>query len=284
MVRRVFIAAAAIVIASLTAGTVRAAAEDTGIAVTPLRSYLALDAGSTVTRSLSVANRSSEPLTITTHIEQFSMADYTYDYRFEPVKNNWVTIAQPTLTLQPFESRDIPYQVAVPASAPPGGQYYTLYASSVAQQGPARTTVQVASLLYLTVNGDQVQTAKTTGSYLPWLVIGPTIDYTLDLKNTGNTHYFVLITGRVDGPGYRDAPNGTSHLLMPGTPRRIAASMAAPFFPGVYQLTYTITPDQRPPQHATHYFLYLPIWSLLVLASLIGLAVVVWRRRRVIRS
>lgn len=272
MWRRFFIAllASTFVLCASFAPTPATAAESTskGLYISPLRSYLSIKAGDSLTRAFTVANLTEQTMNVQFHVEQFSVTDYAYDYRFTEVDNDWVQLVETSTTLKPYESREVPYRVSLPSTATPGGHYYTLYASSTLTSGESTNTVQVAMLLYMTIEGELVRTSQITKHSLPSFVMTPSIAYSLDIKNTGNTHYFALVSARVDGLFYHDAPNGTSQLLMPGTTRAINASITSPLLPGIYKLTYTIAPDQGAPTQSSHYFLYAPLWCIVLLVLL----------------
>lgn len=187
--------------------------------------------------------------------------------------NNWLQIVDNSFVLKPYESREVPYKLTLPASASPGGYYYTLYASSTAQTGATNSTVRAASLLYLTVNGDLTRTSQVIDRSLPWIVTSPQINYSLNIKNTGNVHYFGYFESKVRGLTYTDAPNGSSQLLMPGTIRHIENSIRSPILPGIYRLEFSYVPDQGRTTTGTQYFLYLPPWSIALLALLIALSI-----------
>lgn len=242
-----------------------------GLYVSPLRSYLTLNAGQSVTRAFTAANLTDSPMTITTDIDQFSMVDYSYDYRFNEVDNDWVKLTEPATALKPYESHELAYTVTVPKNAAPGGHYYTLYAAAPIKNGDNTTsTVRVATLLYLTVQGTLTRSLQVTKSSIPYFSADTTIPYSFDVKNTGNIHYFALVSARIDGLFYSDAPNGTSQLLMPGTTRTINASITTPPLPGIYNLTYTITPEDGSPIQKSQYFIYAPLWSIITLSLLIA--------------
>lgn len=243
-----------------------------GLYISPLRSYLSLNTGDSVTRAFTVANLTDSPMTIASHIEQFSVADYSYDYRFNETDNDWVQLVENVVTLKPYESHELAYRVNVPKNAAPGGHYYTLYASSTVENDGTKSTVQAATLLYLTVNGTLKRTSQVTNRTLPAIVITPEIKYSLDIKNTGNIHYFAYVETRVDGLFYSNAPNGSSQLLMPGTTRQVQGSIKSPLLPGVYKLGYSITPDQGDKTEGSQYFLFLPPWSIALLIIIFAVA------------
>lgn len=258
-----------------------------GLYISPLRSYLDLNANESATRAFTVANLTESPMTVTAHIEQFSVADYSYDYRFDEVDNNWVQLVENIVTLKPYESHELAYRINVPKNAAPGGHYYSLYASSTTQNGANKSTVQAASLLYLTVNGDLKRTSQVIDRSLPRVVFTPHTKYSLNVRNTGNIHYFAYIKPRIDGLFYENAPNGSSQLLMPGTTRRVEGSIKSPILPGVYKLSYTITPDQGNETIGSQYFVFLPPWFialLIILSAVVGHFVVRRLRRKKARE
>lgn len=243
---------------------VEANTKNKGLYLSPVRDYLTLKAGDTTTHVLTVANLTEAPMDITTHIEEFSVANFSYDFTFSDSPNGWVSFTDATVTLQPNESRNIPYRISVPDNAAPGGHYYTLFASSTSASGTAKSTVQATMLLYLTVDGKLVRTSQAVGESLPSFVISPEVNYSVDIKNTGNTHYFAYTSASISGPFYRDSPNGTSQLLMPGTTRKAAGSIKSPLIPGIYTLTYTVAPDQGEPITGSRIFVYLPLWFIIL--------------------
>jgi hypothetical protein len=242
------------------------ATKERGLLISPIRSYEALDAGDTKTRSVTVANMTNKPIVVTMSLEQFSVADYVYDYRFSQPKNNYVRLVENRIELKPFESHAVPYVIDLPATAAPGGEYYTFFASATLGSGTLNGTVRAASLLYLTVNGDLIQTGDVVKSSIPWVIFTPQIPYTIDIKNTGNVHYFANFTGSVAGAFYNSSPTGTSQLLMPKTTRRITGTVTSPLLPGVYKLNFGYTTDSGAKVSRSQYFLFLPPWFLVLLA------------------
>lgn len=241
------------------------ASKERGLLISPIRSYEALDAGDTKTRSVTVANMTNKPIVVTMSLEQFSVADYIYDYRFSEPKNSYVRLVENRIELKPFESRVVPYVIDLPATAAPGGEYYTFFASATLGSGTLSGTVRAASLLYLTVNGDLIQTGDVVKSSIPWVVFTPQVPYTIDIKNTGNVHYFANFTGSVAGAFYNSSPTGASQLLMPRTTKRITGTVPSPLLPGVYKLNFGYTTDSGAKISRSQYFLFLPPWFIALL-------------------
>lgn len=285
MIRRVFLAllACCLLVAGYSLPARAEPALDTknkGLYISPLRNYLSLSAGDTVTRSFTVANLTDTAMTVNIHVERFSMIDYSYDYSFSKVQNDWLHFSQSVLTLEPYKSQEVPYTLSLPTTAAPGGYYYSLFASTTNSSGSTTNTIQVGSLLYLTVKGDTTYDFTLSKVTVPMLVTGPKINYSFDIENTGNTHCFALVSAQIDGLFYHDAPNGTSQLLMPGAIRHVAASINAPLLPGIYRLTYTIAPDHGSIMTKRQLIINAPLWSVVAMVLIILVIVGVQRRKK----
>jgi hypothetical protein len=261
---RLFLIAAALLAGPLLAPVAYAAeaTKDKGLLISPIRSYLTMDAGDTKTRSFTVANLTSKPIVVTLSVEQFSIADYTYDFTFNQPKNTYVKLVENRVELKPYESHEVPYAVTLPTTAAPGGIYYSLFASANLSSDGFSGTVRAASLLYLTVNGDLSQTGTIVKSSVPWIVVTPQVPYTIEVKNTGNVHYFAHFSGSVAGAFYQSSPATTSQLLMPQSTRRVKNTLPAPLLPGIYKINYGYTSDSGQKVMRSQYFAFLPPWFL----------------------
>lgn len=243
--------------------------QNKGLYLSPVRNYLTLSPGQEVTRAFTVANLTDRPITVSISVGKFSVTGLGYDYVFSKTDNDWVRPIENTVELQPYKSRQVTYRVSIPLGATIGGYYYTLLAASDLSREGFAGTARVASMLYLTIDGELRRTSQIVSSSLPRLVISPDIAYRLRVKNTGNIHYFAGFTASVDGLFYHNQPAGVSRLLMPGAARDIENSIPSPLLPGIYIFTYTYAPDQGNSLGGSQYFIYLPPWSW-VLALILG--------------
>ena len=259
------------------------APKDKGLLITPLRNYVSIDAGTQKTSSFTVANLTKKPLTVILSVKQFSVQDYAYDYRFSDPNNDWVRLSTSEVTLQPTKSQQIDYRVAIPANTAGGGHYYTLFASSQLTNTGLESTVQAASLLYLTVNGKLIGTSELKSSTLPRFFFGKELSYTLDVKNTGNVHYFAYFSGQLHGPSAHSA-SGNSHLLLPGAIRHVTSSIPAPLLPGVYRATYGYKTDAGTSISRSRYVVFIPPWSVIALILLGGGGYKLYRFRKARRT
>lgn len=256
-----------------------APAKSKGLLISPLKAYTSLDAGAQKTSNFTVANLTEKPITVDLSLKQFSVSDYAYNFKFTEPGNKWVSIKTQSVLLRPGENKKIEYVMTVPTDSAPGGYYYTLFASANLTSDGLASTVRAASLLYLTVNGKLIQTSSPVRSHISRFAWRSDIPYSVDVKNTGNVHYFAYFSGSLRGL-FVHSPTGTSHLLLPGTVRRVGESIPAPFFPGVYKAQYGYKTDAGATFMNSAYVVYIPPWSIAVLLLLIFIVYKVWKYRK----
>jgi hypothetical protein len=255
------------------------AATARGLQISPLREYLPLDAGHSRSGSVTVANLTESAITVTLSVQRFSVADYTYDYSFSSAPPDWITLGQTVVTLKPGKSQQIPYQVHPPKDAAPGGQYFTIFATSDLSQTPAGSRVQAASLLYLTVNGKLTTSSSLVGGHLPWISFGGDTTFSQTIHSTGNTHFFAYLSGRLQGLTAAPANSEQAHLMMPGTTRTMSGTIQAPFLPGVYKARYGYKTDSGQEFQTSRYLLYLPPWAIILPLALLWFGRQWYRRK-----
>jgi len=244
-----------------------------GLLITPLRTYVTVDPGKQQNGSFTVADLTDKPMDVSISYEQFSVADYTYNYEFKPPIESWITFDQPQLTLKSGTSQEIHYTISPPKDAKPGGHYFTLLATTTVANGGAPSRIRTALVLYATVNGDLQLTGQIVAQHIPWLAVGSEVSFSLDVKDTGNTHYFAYTIGQLYGPSAKGEAQETTHLLLPGAIRTIGSAIPAPLLPGIYKITYGYRTDDGQTIQRTGFITYLPLWSLLIP---LGLAFGIW--------
>ncbi len=250
-----------------------------GLFVTPTRAYIDVTAGQSSGDTMTIANITDRPMTVTLSVEQFSVADYTYDYAFTQVKEDWIKFQSSLITLQPGKSEHVSYAVIAPADAAPGGHYFTLFATT-SLEGTAKSTVKVATVLYLTVGGQLQRTTEIQKETTPWISFGGDIPFSFDVKNTGNTHFFAYAAGKVNGPFAQPETTEETHILLPAAVRTIGGSMTSPVLPGIYEAVYGYKTDDGQTVNRSKYIVYLPLWALAIPLGVSWVGVVVVKRRR----
>lgn len=270
MILRRIMAVFALSVTILAAATGIASAASTsskGLQITPIRQFLSVDAGKATQSHYTVANHTDNSLTVTLSAQQFSVANYTYDYTFSPPANDWLHLGLTTVSLQPNQSIDVPFTLHVPAGSQPGGYYYTLFASATLPTKGLSSTIQAADLLYVTVNGKLTRTSHLQTSSIRRVSFGRSIPFTLQPVNTGNTHFFAYVSGQLHGPLTKQAGTPDTHILMPGKPRTITASIPSPVLPGVYRATYGYKTDQGQSVMVSSWIVFIPPWFIAFLLA-----------------
>jgi len=238
-----------------------------GLLITPLRQYLSASSGQTIKSSVTVANLTDQPLTVTMSVRQFSVTDYVYNYKFEAPKNDWLHLDLSSVTLLPNQSQTIPYHMQIPVGSAPGGHYYTLFASAKVSNGGINTTIQAADLLYMTVKGALVQTSRLENSSIRHISFGHNVPFSLQPIDTGNVHYFIYVSGQLHGLFVKATPTPDTHLLLPGKVRAVGSSIPAPLLPGVYKATYGYRTDSGQNITRSSVVVYIPPWFIAFLLA-----------------
>lgn len=256
--------------------------ESRGLTISPVRQEQTVKPGTPARGSFMVGNATNESMKIDLMVEQFSVADYSYDYEFRaPPSNDWVKLKQSQVILAPNKTQKINYDIVVPRNSPPGGYYFSLFASTTVKGPGLPGTVRAASLLYMKVDGKLVRTSVMENASSPFWVTSSKVPYEFDVKNTGNVHFSAYFYGRIDWLFGSLPESGTSHLLMPNAIRKIEGSVPSPILPGVYKMTYGYKVDFADIEiNQSRYIIFIPPWSV-VLAVLLGYtSVKIWKNRR----
>jgi hypothetical protein len=250
-----------------------------GLFITPVREYLTVTAGEAITGKLTIANLTDQSTDIDLSVEQFTVSDFTYDYIFKPSKKDWITLQTNHLSLQKNKSQEITYTIHTPADAAPGGYYFTLFATKTVDTDHARR-VRVGEALYVTVKGDIRLTSKIQKQQITLLSFGGNIPFTFDIKDTGNTHFLVYVSGKLEGFYATTKSEEKAHLLMPNIVRTISHEIPPPVLPGVYKAIYGYRVDDGQIIMKSSYIIFLPPWFLLVAVGLFWLGFTLWKRHK----
>jgi hypothetical protein len=245
---------------------------ESGLLITPIRQFLSADAGSNKASTFTIANLTDRPLNVSLSVQQFSVTDYTYDYRFQDPTNDWLHLSQTEVTLQPRQTQNIAYTFEIPPGSTPGGHYYTLFATATLSTDGIANTVQATDLLYLTVNGTLTQVSHLKSSSISWITFGHDIPFTLNPVNTGNVYSFVYVSSQLHGLFAQPPQTSSGHLLMPGKVRTLTGSIPSPVLPGIYRATYGYKTNSDWVIQQSHLVVFIPPWfiAFLLAGLLIG--------------
>lgn len=252
------------------------AQQERGLFITPPRQYESVSAAGTTSGELTVGNANDTAMVVTLSVEQFTVADHTYDYLFKVPKDNWVTLSAKRLELGAKESRKVSYKISPPANAQPGGHYFSIFASASLSTGRQIRTTMV---LYLTVEGDLRRTSEVTGDTIPAIWLGGNLPLKFDIKNTGNTHFFIYTSTTLSGWYTHYSTVEVAHILLPQTTRSIEAVMQPPFLPGLYTINYNHRSEDGRDSNKTKQLVYLPLWFFAFIAGVVWLTILLIRRK-----
>ncbi|MEO5628097.1 MAG: hypothetical protein ABIQ89_04405 [Candidatus Saccharimonadales bacterium] len=273
----------------LIAPTHTRAAKAEGIQVKPLRSYPTLDRGSTGKGTLTLTNKTPTLQNISMSVETFGVSggENNYDYSFGTSEEvNWVVFNEPKIALQPGQSHDVTYSVAVPGDASAGGHYFSLLTTIDPPKGSGGVTEirRVASLLYLEVSGSITKKSSLVDFSLPFFTTKPVVPTEVHISNNGTSHTRarVGVTGQLLRAKIFRQPKQEYTLMegtvMPATVRKLTGEVHLSNGPGIYKIGATYAPHQGGTQVVNRTVIYAPVWFLaLILATLSGITITLVR-------
>ena len=212
--------------------------ENSTFTVLPMSQRFSLEAGETYEGSISVVNPAdaTEDFLYKIEVLPYGVSDESCSADFTTTSGHseiakWITVAEPTGSIKPNETKKIEFTIEVPEDAPPGGQYAAIAVSSNAKMessgGVAVNNVfELASLVYANVAGEITFGGEILSNDVPGFVVSPPITVGALLSNEGNTHEDATIiitasnffTGEVILPTEENAGQ-YSEIIMPDSTR-----------------------------------------------------------------
>ena len=272
--------------------------------VTPMSQRISLEAGETAEGTISVINPndSVDDLKYKAYVAPYSVvgegyeADLTTDSKYNMIKD-WITIENPTGTIEPNKTGEIKFKIKVPGSAPAGGQYAAIIITrdddtTSSENGVAvKDIFEMASLIYANVNGETVHKGEILSNEIPGFVANAPITVSALISNEGNIHENATViikatnffTGDVIVEGDAEE-NYYSEIIMPETTRYITREISEglPLL-GVVKVEQTIY-YQGSSDVAESNVIICPIWFLLLvfltIAAIIGSIVMMVKKHR----
>lgn len=250
-----------------------------GLTLSTLRSELNIEPGISLEGTLKVTNSTEKTMAVTLSAEEFSVINQQYDYAFTKDSDvaSWVTFDNAEINLEAGVSKDVKYILRAPLSAEPGGQYISLFASTMTQDDSTVSSQQrIASLLYINVIGDVTRSGKLVSLSSPWLVINNG-NWSAAVQNTGTTHFRSRYNIQISNL-FNDvvASSQSDDLILPSTVRLISGSLSLPKLPGLYRVTYTIGLGDTPAVIETRYMLYASPFVIAILGIIIFLVIIIF--------
>jgi hypothetical protein len=166
--------------------------------VSPVKLELEAQKGQTLNQTIKLRNDAKDPVTYYLSAEQFIAADESGKPQFVGGNKadlaSWIKFNYDSITVLGGQTIEVPFTIAVPEFAGPGGHYAAIF-FNIAAPKSAATTSQVSLdnragvLVLLKVAGDIKESAELV-EFKPadQIYSSLPVDFSFRLKNTGNVH------------------------------------------------------------------------------------------------
>lgn len=248
-----------------------------GLTLSPLRSELNIEPGTTSGGILTIENSTDKQIVVMLEADEFCAINQQYDYSFSEESEiaKWVTFGKNQVSLRPGETEKVQFKIGVPLSTEPGGYYISLFAGTdiIDLVEGVNSRQRIASLLYITVSGDVSRYGDLISFSSPWFMVSEG-RWSAVLQNTGTTHFRTRYDVVIRDILNRDIVSASGDsLILPGTVRLISDTIPTPNFPGIYRAVYTIGLGDVSAKTITTNIFYMPLWltvlTFIVIVSII---------------
>lgn len=134
------------------------------LTITPIRYEISGNPGETITEKMGLVNETANTQTFYASFANFEAQGDTGSPAFIEAKDDlgtWITTEQASVTLAPGAQKEIPFKIAIPKDAEPGGHFAVVFwgTSPGAQSGQVSIGTKTGMLILLSVNGDVKESA-----------------------------------------------------------------------------------------------------------------------------
>lgn len=155
--------------------------------------------GQTIESRVKLLNNENRTLTLTPSTANFGAKDESGepDFAFDVPSADlasWIQIDKTPVTVEPGETKEFNFKIAVPADAEPGGHYAGIFfasGGSASSGGQIGIQSKLGSLIILTVDGAIREQGAISSITLDGkaTVSRPPVDFNIRVKNSGNVHF-----------------------------------------------------------------------------------------------
>lgn len=267
--------------------TATAANSEAGLLISPVLNEVNVDPGATYNGTIKVTNISDKAVTVTTYVKDFFAEGETGEPSFYEDNDTstfglatWITLEK-SFQLAVNETIEVPYAIAAPKNATPGGHYAAvLFSPSVGDSaGEITAKGMIGTLVLANVSGDTIlagsiaefMTGKGVYSYDPVL-------FTTKVQNSGNTHFkpagSIIVTNMFGSEVGSLIVNDTMGNVLPESVRAFTNEWATKGHFGWYKATLTLNYGGTAPLTATTTFFIIP-WKETTIGVVV-LILVIW--------
>lgn len=250
------------------------------ITLSPAISKPVADSGTVLKGSLTVINNGQTEYQFLAYARPFSVSTESYDPNYTEVNERteayqWVQFAKTNIRLAPGERVEVPYTVTIPEKAKSGGHYAVLFAETQPKQAEGTQVTRkkrVGSLLYITVNGELINSGLLVGwDAKVWQKSTP-VEAAMRIKNDGNVHF--QVNSQVTFRNIFNKPRlqlNQEQFVLPGTTRKIMATMENAPIIGIYRVGGTVSFLDKKELLPSKWIVLVPIKAVNLLIAVIAL-------------
>ena len=181
---------------------------DSSFIISPMTQRISLMAGEEYHSSITVANPTdaTKDFVYKVAVSPYSVkgdkysADFVTESDYTKIKD-WITVDNPTGTIEPGKSTKVTYTIRVPEDAPAGGQYGALLVSSGSEIGgddvAVKNVFEMACVIYAEVAGETKHVGEVTRNEVPGYVANVPFGVSSAVKNEGNVHEIARVSVEV---------------------------------------------------------------------------------------
>lgn len=271
----------------------KAQAPSQAITISPASTSIAVDAGSSVSKSFEVINGGENSYKVKLSVSPYHVTGEEYSPEFTQLPgtvdaSEWVTLSTEESSVEGSKLLAIDYTVSVPDGTAPGGYYAVIFAQTAqedASKGGVVPNNRVGNILYITVNGDVKTSGAVTGNTIPKFTFASSIPLSVKVTNDGGIHFETKVLFVIkDLSGKEVYKYEANRIVLPSTVREIADTWNNTLPVGIYTIERqatvggdTITLDKQQVIVASPWF---TICVVIFLGSIIALFVLRVRQRK----
>lgn len=257
------------------------------ITVGPVKLEYSIDPGATISGKMYIKNEELDTKTFYPSVERFIEQNGEKQFiKDDSLIGDWLTIA-PSVKLDAGKDTEVPFSLAIPKNAPPGGQFAVVWWSTSPPVGTNTQQVSIQSragiLVYVNVSGEVVENTTitkfdtSTGSHIFGDNIVP---FYLKISNAGNV--YVKPVGKITISNIfgsvRDTLtiNDKKYQILPNSYRVFSDMVWSGhgFYIGPYKVTAAVSYDDKTSTVLySSFWIWIFPWKIIVIAVGIGLVV-----------
>ena len=250
------------------------------ISISPAIQRTNLDPNGEFNNSITLTNPSDKTMRVHMTVEPYAVENITYAPIYS-VRNaytqivNWIELEETDFTIEPYNSKIIPYTVKVPEDVPGGGQYASIFAETeiIDSEQSIHAKGSIGMILIARVSGETRLTGEIVKTSIPRFILAPPVSATATFRNEGNVDADATISIKIEnyitGEMIYDGTNDPlEKTILPDTTRDLNISWANVPRLGLLKVTLNTT-FMGDAEVKTRVVLVCPIWFMAIILLII---------------